>query len=106
MYDPESMSPGSIMPPYPWLLDQDINTDYTAAKIRVLKMLNTPYPHNYENEAVDKLKAQAKIIAKSIVEELAEEEIDLEVLETKEIVALIAYLQRLGTDIKPKTLDK
>jgi len=100
MYEPESMSPGSIMPPYPWLLEQDINTDYTSAKIRVLKMLNTPYPYNYENEAVDKLKAQAKLIAMN----LKEEGVDQENLENKEIVALIAYLQRLGTDIKPKEL--
>src|SRR5690606_25979360 len=55
MLDPESMSPGSIMPPYPWLLDQDLNTEYTAAKISVLKMLNTPYPSHYEQQAVKDL---------------------------------------------------
>lgn len=100
MLEPESMSPGSIMPPYPWLLDQDINTDYTAAKIKVLKMLNTPYPSGYENRAVADLKAQALKIAK----ELNEQGIEQERLEDKEIVALIAYLQRLGTDIQPKSM--
>lgn len=98
MLEPESMSPGSIMPPYPWLLDQDLNTDYTAAKIKVLKMLNTPYPSGFEDRAVDDLKAQAKRIA----DELREQGVEQEQLEDKEIVALIAYLQRLGTDIKPK----
>ena len=96
MLDPETMSPGSIMPAYPWLLDQDINTDYTAAKIKVLKMLNTPYPSNFEDVAVERLQKQAKEIADKLREEGAE----LEGLENKEIVALIAYLQRLGTDIK------
>ena len=98
MLEPESMSPGSIMPPYPWLLDQDINTKYTAAKINVLKMLNTPYPNDYENKAVKDLEAQALKIAG----EMKVEGIQQENLEDKEIVALIAYLQRLGTDIKPK----
>ncbi|MEE9437520.1 MAG: cytochrome-c oxidase, cbb3-type subunit I [Saprospiraceae bacterium] len=98
MLDPETMSPGSIMPPYPWLLTQDLNTDYTVAKIKVLKMLNTPYPKKYEEKALDDLTTQALKIAN----ELREQGADQEGLENKEIVALIAYLQRLGTDIKPK----
>ena len=102
MMEPESMSPGSIMPPYPWLLEQDLNTEYTAAKIEVLKMLNTPYPDGFEDRAVDNLKAQAKQIA----DELRDQGVEQEKLEDKEIVALIAYLQRLGTDIKPKPITK
>ena len=102
MLEPESISPGSIMPPYPWLIDQDIDTDYTSAKIRVLKMLNTPYPDGFEDIAVDELKKQAKVIA----DELREQGVKQKNLEDKEIVALIAYLQRLGTDIKPKKLTE
>jgi len=98
MLDPESMSPGAIMPPYPWLLENDIDTAYTAAKIKVLKMLNTPYPEYFEEYAVEELRKQAKDIA----EELRYQGIEQERLEDKEITALIAYLQRLGTDIKPK----
>jgi cytochrome c oxidase cbb3-type subunit I/II len=96
--EPESMSPGSIMPPYPWLFKQDINTDYTAAKIKVLKTLNTPYEDNFEDEAVQDLKEQSKEIA----DELREQGIEQDDLESKEIIALIAYMQRLGTDIKVK----
>ncbi len=98
MLDPESMSPGSIMPPYPWMLRRDLNTDYTAAKIKVLQQLGTPYPEGYADQAVADLKAQAAEIAKS----LRGDGIEQEGLENKEIIALIAYLQRLGTDIKPK----
>jgi cytochrome c oxidase cbb3-type subunit I/II len=98
MYDPESMSPGSIMPPYPWLIEDDLNTDYTAAKIKVLQQLNTPYPEGYADQAVADLEAQALEVAES----LRADGIEGEDLEKKEIVALIAYLQRLGTDIKPK----
>ena len=98
MLDPESMSPGSIMPPYPWLIEDDIDTSYTAAKIKVLQTLNTPYPDGYADRAVKDLKKQAAEIAAN----LRKEGIDQENLEQKEIVALIAYLQRLGTDIQPK----
>lgn len=96
MEEPELMSPGSIMPPYPWLLEQDINTEYTVAKMKVLKMLNTPYAKNFEEKAIEQLNKQAKNIA----EELREQGVKQEDLEKKEIVALIAYLQRLGTDAK------
>ena len=100
MLEPESMSPGSIMPPYPWLFEQDLNTKYTAAKIKTSKLLNTPYPPGFEDIAVADLERQAKKIA----DELRAESVEQENLEKKEIVALIAYLQRLGTDIKPKTV--
>lgn len=97
MLAPTSMSPGSIMPAYPWLFKREINTKYTAAKIRVLRKLNTPYPENYADIAVEDLEKQAK----QVVSQLKAEGIEQEGLETKQITALIAYLQRLGTDAKP-----
>jgi cytochrome c oxidase cbb3-type subunit I/II len=98
MMDPTSTSPGSIMPPYPWLYKDDLNTKYTAGKIRALQTLGTPYEEGYDQIAVEDLKKQAE----QIVEGLRKDGIEQENLESKEIVALIAYLQRLGTDIKPK----
>jgi len=98
MNEPTSMAPGSIMPPYPWLLENDLNTNYTGSKIKILQSLGTPYPDGYADVAVNDLKDQAKKIAAS----LAKDNIKQENLENKEIVALIAYLQRLGTDIKVK----
>ncbi|MCL4115092.1 UNVERIFIED_CONTAM: hypothetical protein GTU68_037649 [Idotea baltica] len=102
MLDPESMSPGSIMPSYPWLFKREINTDYTASKIRVLQTLNTPYPENYSDKAVADLEKQAK----EIVAKLKEQGIEQEDLEKKQITALIAYLQRLGTDAKPEKITE
>jgi len=102
MMDPTSMAPGSIMPPYPWLHKNDLNTGYTASKIKVLQSLGTPYPDGFADKAVEDLKAQAK----KITESLSKDKITQENLENKEIVALIAYLQRLGTDIKVKTPSK
>ena len=99
MYDPTSMSPGSIMPAYPWMIEDDLNTEYTAAKIKVLRSLNTPYEEGLEDRVQEVMQKQAKEIAES----LRADGIEQERLEEKEIVALIAYLQRLGTDIKPKS---
>jgi cytochrome c oxidase cbb3-type subunit I/II len=96
MLDPTSMSPGSIMPPYPWLFDNQIDYSTLPSKIRVLQRLGTPYPAGYDEQAV----ADAQRQAEGIVRDLKKEEI--EVLSDREIVALIAYLQRLGTDIKVK----
>ncbi|MEM6316057.1 MAG: cytochrome-c oxidase, cbb3-type subunit I [Bacteroidota bacterium] len=97
MIDPTSTSPGSIMPPYPWLAENDLDVSSTKRKIEVLKMLGTPYGEGYEDEALDDLKAQAQQVAAS----LKAEGIEQENLAQKEIVAIISYLQRLGTDIQP-----
>jgi len=96
MLDPETMSPGSIMPPYPWLLEDDLDISTTEAKIKVLQMLNTPYPEGFGAVANDALSTQASEVA----DRLRADGIQQEGLENKEIIALIAYLQRLGTDIK------
>ncbi len=101
MLDPQSMSPGSIMPAYPWLITDDLDVTSIVKKIRVLQTLNTPYPPGYETIAEDDLRKQASMIA----DNLKKDGIDQEGLENKEIVALIAYLQRLGTDIKKMKKD-
>ncbi|MEL7247529.1 MAG: cytochrome-c oxidase, cbb3-type subunit I [Bacteroidota bacterium] len=98
MYDPTSTSPGSIMPPYPWMIERDIDFGLTEAKLKTLKVLGTPYSDEYIDKAIEDAQAQAATIAAS----LNNDGIEMEGLENKEIVALIAYLQRLGTDIKPK----
>ena len=94
MEDPNSMSPGSIMPPYPWLITDQLNINNTAAKIRALQKIGVPYPEGYDKFAVDDLIKQAEQIALDLQNNGVPVEPD------KEIIALIAYLQRLGTDIK------
>jgi cytochrome c oxidase cbb3-type subunit I/II len=94
MNEPTSMSPGSIMPAYPWLLSQDLDVGSTAAKIRAMQSLGVPYPPGYDERAVEDLKLQAEALATDITKAGAPAD------PQKEIIALIAYLQRLGTDIK------
>lgn len=94
MLEPSETSEGSIMPEYPWLFEKTIDTSMTRAKIKAMQALGVPYESGFENEATDHLMEQAK----GIVEELKKE--NLPTTEQAEIVALIAYLQRMGTDIK------
>lgn len=97
MLDPETMSPNSIMPPYPWLIYDDLNSSYLEKKISVMRTLGVPYEEGYELVARQEMEAQAKAIAENLAKE------GVEVSSEKEIIALIAYMQRLGTDIKVKT---
>jgi cytochrome c oxidase cbb3-type subunit I/II len=94
MMDPRIMSPGSIMPNYPWLLDNKIDTAITGAKIRAMQTLGVPYPQGYDKIANNDLMKQAKQIKDNLKKD------KIETASTAEIVALIAYLQRIGTDIK------
>ena len=98
MIEPSSMSPGSIMPAYPWMETNEVDLSSTPAKIRVLKKLGTPYPENFDEVANETYMKQADKIVADLEEQLKEQEI--KVNPKSELVALIAYLQRLGTDIK------
>jgi cytochrome c oxidase cbb3-type subunit I/II len=94
MDEPTILSPGSIMPRYSWLLDNDLDTSTTAAKIRAMQTLGVPYPQGYDRVANRELMKQANEIAKDLATT------GIETDPNKEIIAMIAYLQRLGTDIK------
>ncbi|WP_337042342.1 cytochrome-c oxidase, cbb3-type subunit I [Emticicia sp. 17c] len=94
MMDPTTMSPGSIMPPYPWLLENDYDKEMIPAKIKAMRTLGVPYPDGFEDVAIAAAEKQAEEITKRLADA------KIKTSKDKEIVALIAYLQRLGTDIK------
>ncbi|MEP7127702.1 MAG: cbb3-type cytochrome c oxidase subunit II, partial [Chitinophagales bacterium] len=94
LIDPGSMSPGSIMPSYVWLGENKLSTYHTADKIHAMKKLGVPYPDGYEELAEADLKKQAAVIAKDLNDN------GVPVNGDEEIIAIISYLQRLGTDIK------
>lgn len=96
MLEPESMSPGSLMPPFPWLINDKLNTSLTEKKIRVMQSLGVPYPKDFDKNALSDLYRQAEEIA------LRLKETGVEVESDREIIAMIAYLQRLGIDINTK----
>jgi cytochrome c oxidase cbb3-type subunit I/II len=100
MIEPAMMSPGSLMPPYPWLAEHDVDFNDTPAKIRAMQQLGVPYPDGYDQLAVDDALKQAEKIVAGL------KEANITIDPNKKLVALIAYLQRLGTDIKPKTIEE
>jgi cytochrome c oxidase cbb3-type subunit I/II len=96
MIDPTSMSPGSIMPAYPWLAENDLDKSKTADKINAMIKLGVPYDDYEAQNALVNMSKQGKEITDALAKE------GIKTSSEKEIVALIAYLQRLGTDISKK----
>ena len=101
MLAPDAVSTGSIMPSYPWLFEQVIDKSQTPGKISALRTIGVPYDDGYEDQASSDLDEQASEIAGTLKKD------GIEVAPETEIVALIAYLQRLGKDIKgAKTAER
>lgn len=106
MENPLDISPGSIMPAYPWLISDDLDVSYSEAKISAMRSMGVPYAEGFEAEVADNMNAQGKEIATNILKDLQADDFDeasVASLQQKEIVALIAYLQRLGSDIHNTT---
>ena len=117
-YDPQSTSSGSIMPSYKWLIGTELNKSMTEKKMEAMVTLGVPYTEEdiaraqqwmdeqgsgiEENLYNDPDFAKTYEADKKYAQENNQEFIDMK---DREVVALIAYLQRLGTDIKVKTND-
>ncbi|MGZ5262322.1 MAG: cytochrome-c oxidase, cbb3-type subunit I [Kaistella sp.] len=112
MLNPRVTSAGSIMPRYPWLIANDLDRSKMVDKVKLMKnTFDVPYTTAQIDSADQWADNQAAFIVKQIYSEAADVKLAYEQrksaeganftpLEKKEIVALIAYLQRLGTDIK------
>ena len=107
MLDPR-MNPGSRMPSYEVLYKTETDIMALPSKIRVQRTVGVPYPPMSEDDIVDKAKKQAQEIAKGLVdegvvvlnedgEEATSREEAQQLLEKRKIIALIAYLQKIGT---------
>jgi cytochrome c oxidase cbb3-type subunit I/II len=92
MLNPRSVTEGSTMPNYPWLFKKKTKVDQLPNKINAMRMLGVPYPIDLSEEEIQ---AQVDEQAAEIVARLADKDIFAE--PDKEIIALIAYLQKLGT---------
>jgi cytochrome c oxidase cbb3-type subunit I/II len=115
MYDPQSTSSGSIMPAYQWLVRNRLDRSDIESKMEAMVSLGVPYSADDISNARQNMDAQALQIEKNLYsdpdfaksyeadkkEALGAGEPFVE-MRDREIVALIAYLQRLGTDIKVK----
>lgn len=107
MIRPKDVSPGSIMPAYTWMKENNLDISSLEKKISAMQTLGVPYAKGYEKMALKDLQKQAEVVASDIINNLPKElqkglnkSAEINKLKSKEIVALIAYLQRLGSDIK------
>ena len=81
------------MPKYPWLEKKEINLELTPAKIRAMQTLGVPYPEGYDQVAVEDLRKQGAEVTANLLAS------GIEVSPTSQMVAIIAYLHKLGRDI-------
>lgn len=102
--NPEYVSPGSVMPSYEHLLVDDLNYDAIAPHVKAVWQLGAPYSdEDLENTKEVAFKQAEKIAADIVAQGGPHSTFD------KQAVALIAYLQRIGTDLfrtpEPKAED-
>ncbi len=95
MEDPRSTSPRSLMPPYAWMLRKQADFDILPTKLKALQRIGVPYSDEEVQNAVQTAQAQAQEIASEVAAQGGPAGI-----EDKEIVAMVAYLQRLGSDLR------
>lgn len=93
--DPQKMNEESIMPKYNWLAKKEIDVEMIPAKIRAMQTLGVPYPEGYDQKAVEDLMLQAQTISEDLKAS------GIELAPTKQMIAMIAYLHKLGKDIMP-----
>ncbi|PWK17868.1 cytochrome-c oxidase, cbb3-type subunit I [Xanthomarina spongicola] len=115
MYDPQSTSSGSIMPAYQWLVRDELDKSNTETKMEVMVKLGVPYTEEDIANAQQHMLDQGTQIEKNLYSDPDFAETyeadkqsggeDFVEMRNREIVALIAYLQRLGTDIKAKDVE-
>ncbi|MBU0509119.1 cytochrome-c oxidase, cbb3-type subunit I [bacterium] len=96
--NPRSTSPGSIMPPYPWLLANKLESPDVEKKMSVMRKLGVPYSDDDIIHARTDLETQAADIAAKLEAE------GYEGTQDKEVIALIAYLERMGKIPRPNLL--
>ncbi len=114
-YDPQTTSSGSIMPSYKWLIKNEHDRSQTEDKMRVMVQLGVPYTEEEIARAQQWMDEQATEIQKSLYSDpdfaesyeadkkfAQENGMDFIEMKDREVIALIAYIQRLGTDIKIK----
>tara|TARA_B100001750_G_C15489516_1_gene590370 strand:- start:1015 stop:2040 length:1026 start_codon:yes stop_codon:yes gene_type:complete len=114
-YDPQTTSSGSIMPSYKWLIKNEHDRSQTEDKMRAMVTLGVPYTEEEIANAQKWMEEQATQIEQNLYSDpdfaesyeadkkfAKENGLDFVEMKDREVIALIAYIQRLGTDIKIK----
>ena len=82
------------MPAYMWLFKKKTGYEILPKKLKVLKSIGVPYTDQEISSAIENAKAQAEEITAG----MANAGVEMK-MKDKQIIALIAYLQRLGIDL-------
>ncbi len=112
-YSPQEMTEGSIMPSYRWLIENPLDKSLTEKKMEAMVTLGVPYTQEDIDRAQEWMNEQGAQIQENLYNDpdfvisyeeaknyALENNLDFTEMKDREVVALIAYLQRLGTDIK------
>jgi cytochrome c oxidase cbb3-type subunit I/II len=106
MYNPQGLNEKSIMPRYQWLIKSELDNSTIQDKMKVMVSLGVPYTEVQINDAMKNINAQASKIESNLMKnseiKKSFEKETTSPLKNREIIALIAYLQRLGTDTQVK----
>jgi cytochrome c oxidase cbb3-type subunit I/II len=118
-YDPQTTSSGSIMPSYKWLIRNELDKSLTEKKMEAMVTLGVPYTEDEISRAQEWMLKQGTQIEQNLFSDPdfaktyeadkqaasdgGQEFVDMR---NREVVALIAYLQRLGTDIKAQSKEE
>ena len=97
--NPVDTSPGSIMPRYPHLLDRPIEFADATASVKALRAVGVPYSEAEVAGAAEAARAQAARVEEQLIAENGGKAEGMKGMSGRRVVALIAYLQRLGTDL-------
>ncbi|MBX3355858.1 MAG: cytochrome-c oxidase, cbb3-type subunit I [Phycisphaeraceae bacterium] len=92
--DPNDTSPGSIMPAYAWMLTKPLDFEQAVKSTRAMQRLGVPYGDETVRNAATLARVQAEQVAARIVDEGGSAG-----YHDREVIALIAYMLRLGTDL-------
>jgi cytochrome c oxidase cbb3-type subunit I/II len=103
MYNPQETSEGTVMPAYAYLYAGEIDYKILGKKLEMLQLLGTPYSTEQIANAERDARSQAEQVVAILEKQNAQAALIPALPENvadKEIVALIAYLARLGTDLE------
>jgi cytochrome c oxidase cbb3-type subunit I/II len=110
--NPRQTSAGSNMPAYPWLFEKPTDVKSIPGKIAAQRKIGVPWPAMNQHEIRDMVETQAQEIAASLVASKvylpAKPDLEGDALRNElaktQVVALIAYMQKLGSyrEVKPE----
>lgn len=97
MIDPAGVTANSIMPSFPYLTEKEIDFGSITIRLKAMRAIGVPYSQTEIDNGIENAKTQAKMLADKLAAQNQNKPVAN--AEKTQMIALIAYLQRMGTDI-------